>query len=435
MYLICAYRTTPPKSAQRSPRREPDPTPAAELDHPDTTVFGVPRGSVSTQLGFVIFPVEIETGLKLCTFTPCSLSITHVFPFACALRRRDSARQKTAPFWHYRGTSRCLPTDPISASPVVSKHIVRRRSRLIIDYQFQTESRLDTHVGRTDIYRRIALLCFTIFRRQFLTHYFGTPPRWRVWIRKLLKERVLPDFCIIGPAKSGTSDLAVTIMSHPNVLHPLVKEFSSSDPLAWRPFYPTLRAVKRHTQRHGVTLCPFIGPYLHFADIPTTLSELCPNTKIIINLRNPADLIFSEWKWIILHTETQLVRRIPFLATFPAYVQKAIELFPEVRLPFGPTLQNGIYATSVSHWQNTFGKHNVRVFDIAEYFNDRSAYLERVDTFLGLPNVSLPHNLPVVNHNPLEGLSPTPETRAQLREFFEPYNRRLWEVIGTSFPW
>lgn len=316
-----------------------------------------------------------------------------------------------------------------------SRGIADRRRRLSLDYELNTGALLQAHARPSGRPGRAILHCLAAVRRQFLPHYFSSPPPWRVKIRRIRKDRALPDFCIIGPAKSGTSDLAVTIMSHPNVLYPLVKEFRSNDPMAWRPFYPTLKAVSHHAQRYGVALCPFVGPCLHCLDIPITLSAVRPDTKIVINLRNPVDLVFSLFKWHLLHMEQRLIERIPFLATFPAYVEKAIEVFPELPSPLGAALHYGIYATSVAHWLRCFGDRNVRVFDVGEYFKDRDAYFENLERFLGLPHITLPPRLPVANPNPLVGFTPTPDSSAMLRRFFEPYNRRLWGVIGNVYSW
>lgn len=313
--------------------------------------------------------------------------------------------------------------------------ITRKRRKLSIDYQMYTHDRLAAHSGSTRGPARVASQCFKRIRRQFLSHYVGPPPRWRVWIRQLQKARALPDFCIIGPGKSGTSDLAVTVMSHPNVIPPLIKEFRTTDPLSWKPFYPTLSALQRHARRHGIALCPFVGPCLHHLDIPITLSALSPSTKIIIALRNPVDLVFSIWKWNVLHKERQFVDRVPFLATFPAYVDKALEVFPEALSPIGSPLHFGIYVTSVVHWLQAFDRANVMIFDVAGYFKDRNEHIKRLEQFLGLPHASLPPGLPVTNRNPLTGITPDHDTCLKLKQFFEPYNRRLWQVIGTVYDW
>lgn len=316
-----------------------------------------------------------------------------------------------------------------------AESIARRRRRLSLDYQDLTHAWLDARGGGSHGTTRALSRCFSAVRRQFLPHYFLSPPRWRVWIRQLVKERALPDFCVIGPVKSGTSDLAVTLMSHPNVLHSMVKEFHSADPLSWRPFYPTRRAVKRHERRYGVALCPLVAPLLHYVHVPIVLAALCPNAKLVITLRNPVDLVFSEWKWNVLHRQQQLVDTVPFLATFPTYVDKALELFPEAPAPFFPGLHAGIYTTCVAHWLRAFGDQNVRIFDVAEYFEDRGLFVAKLEEFLGLPHYPLPQELPVTNRNPIQTLAPTPEASERLREFFDPYNRSLWNVIGTAYSW
>lgn len=313
--------------------------------------------------------------------------------------------------------------------------IATRRHRLSVDYDLLTQERLQAHGGRSHWMSGMPSRCYTTFRRQFLPHYFASPPIWRIWLRQLSKERALPDFCIIGPAKSGTSDLAVTIMSHPHVMHPLVKELSSTDPLAWKPYYPKIKDVAHRRAQNGVALCAYVAPRLHFIDIPVVLSALRPDTKIVINLRNPVDLVFSIWKWTMLHTKRQLVDRVSPLSTFPTFVDNAIELFPEISSPIGAALHYGIYSVSVGHWLQAFGEQNVRVFDIADYFRDRSNYIYRLEQFLGLPHCPLPPRMQVANENPLRNLSPAPEASAKLRDFFEPHNCRLWDVIGTTYPW
>jgi hypothetical protein len=154
----------------------------------------------------------------------------------------------------------------------------------------------------------------------------------------------------------------------------------------------------------------------------------------VITLRNPVDLTFSMWKWTVLHKERELVDAVPFLASFPAYVDKALDRITQVPGPLAAVLQSGIYAISVAQWLEAFGEQNVRVLDVGEYFKDRNAFLEHLEPFLGLPHATMSQCLPVANRNPLE-LVPDPQASAKLKEYFEPYNRRLWSLIGTQFPW
>lgn len=313
--------------------------------------------------------------------------------------------------------------------------LASRRRKLSIDYDYYTRDADGAPKDKSSSVYRAARLCGYKIRRQFLAHYFQSPPRWRTLLRQISKQRILPDFGVIGTVKSGTTDLAATLLSHPNVLCPLVKEFDSTDPADWKKFYPTTTAVQRHSKHYGACLSPFVSPYLHALDIASSLSYLKQGTKIIINLRNPSELVFSEWKWTILHTKPDVWVRTPYLHTFPAFVEKAIELFPGMHSPVWATLHNGIYWHSVAHWLTCFGEDNVRIFDISEYFTDRSSYLERVLQFLGLPNVVLPEDCPIANSNPLRLPAPTVETKAKLQDFFDSHNQRLWRILGRTYAW
>lgn len=311
----------------------------------------------------------------------------------------------------------------------------RKRRCLTIDYQY----RLSAAAGRPGKHTHslgVAIKrCIASTRRQFLPHYFSSPPKWRLLLRSFVGDRAAPDFFVIGPGKSGTSDLAVSLMSHPNVLTPLVKEVDGTDPLAWRPCFPTLKAVRRARSAHGVALCPLVGPYLHSLDLAMNISRLKPDAKVVIHLRNPVDLVFSYWKWVVLHTDRRQVETSPFLATYAAYIDAALEVFPGLQAPLHSALHNGIYWYSVSQWLRYFPPGNVLVLNATEYFLSRSSYLRRIEQFVGLPPASIPQQLPVANQNPLDVPAPDRASIVKLKRFFEPYNSRLWEILGTAFPW
>lgn len=331
-----------------------------------------------------------------------------------------------------------MPTDyseTLPATGKIAERLANRRSLLSRDYELHmqrliAEGNIKRH-SLPDMLRR----CLQTVRRQGLPHYFLRAPRWRMLCRTLSPRRVLPDFCVIGPPKSATSDLAVTLMSHPNILCPLVKECGIHDPDLWKPYYPTVTAVQRHASRHGTALCPCIAPVLHYLDIPLLLSRLRPNTKVIINLRNPVELVFSEWKWIVLHTGPQQSSKVPTLTDYSSFVDKALEIFPALLPPVGGALHLGIYWPAVAHWIRCFGAANVLVMDLASYFADPDHYFDLLQEHVGLPRVRLPTGRPATNRNLLDAAMPAPGANARLREFFEPYNEQLWKVLGRTYTW
>lgn len=274
---------------------------------------------------------------------------------------------------------------------------------------------------------------------QVLPHYPALPPRWRLRLRAYSGRRTLPDFCVVGPVKSGTMDLAVSLMAHPNVIPPFAREFWFADPEEWRIFYPTEREKQRHAARHGIALSLYCVPFLHGYEAVYRLSKIKPDTRIVLTLRDPVDRLYSHWKWDVYGAGPRRLAAHPFLSEFATYVNRALELFPTA-LPPGicsfPSLHTSIYWQAVRYWIECFGRENVRVLDVGEYFLDANSFLKEIQGFVGLPRVeTLPAFSRKMNENPLKLPKPDEASLAKLREFFRPHNEKLWDVIGERFSW
>jgi len=274
--------------------------------------------------------------------------------------------------------------------------------------------------------------------RLFLPHYFGSPPRWRLLARRIGGQRILPDFCLIGPLKAATSDLAVSLLLHPNVIPPLSKEFWERDPEAWRIYYPTEKEKRRHEARCGPSLAPYLTPSLHLVEVPYHLARIRPHAKVVITLRDPVARLFSHWKWEKFLAGKRVADRLPFLATFAAYVDKSLALFPSLPMFTAcelPGLAASIYWKAVQGWIECFGPDAVLVLDVGDYFADRNRFMRVIQDFVGLPRVDIPLVARKTNENPLRFPPPDEATVSKLKQFFQPHNQMLWRVIGKEFPW
>jgi hypothetical protein len=315
-----------------------------------------------------------------------------------------------------------------------------RRRKLSRHYELVTVQRMEAlgycppHRLRS-VWKRLA---HTV-EIQLLPHYFGAVPRWRLYLRECSRRtRTLPDFCVVGAIKSGTTDLAISLMLHPNVMAPLAKEFWSANPENWRLYYPTQKQKQRHLERHGAALAPYFVPALHSMEVAHNLSRVKPDTRIVLILRNPVERTFSQWKWeVFLAGKRRLVNH-PFLTTFRTYVDTALELFPESEMPSicgFPVLQTSIYWRNVNYWIKCFGRDNVLVLDVEDYFRDRNGSLRTIQAFVGLPWVPMPAFTHRINENPVPLPPPEEDTMAKLTGFFAPHNEKLWTAIGANFGW
>src|SRR5689334_9575752 len=97
---------------------------------------------------------------------------------------------------------------------------VRNWKRLTETYSLVEQHRLMRYEERRTFSDRINHKMLML-KFQFLPHYFGRPPQWRLRLRAFGGERMLPDFACVGAIKSGTSDLSTYLFQHPCILPPL----------------------------------------------------------------------------------------------------------------------------------------------------------------------------------------------------------------------
>lgn len=316
------------------------------------------------------------------------------------------------------------------------KYLNKKYDRLTKSYKIIRTRRISNLNGDFSIENKLKDFKDRI-RYQFLSHYAARPPIWRLLIRQLNQNRSLPEFAIVGPIKSGTSDLIIHLLLHPNIIEPFAKEIFSENPLDWKVFYPTDKQRYKLNSKNGPSITGFLGPFMHSVRIIDKYSNYCPNAKIVLLLRDPVARAFSHWKWD-LFLGGQRVDGLEYFKSFSKYVDMAIELFPDLEMDsvsgFG-LLETGIYYKAVERWLKRFGKDNILVVNVADYFNDRNTVLARIQDFLDIPIISLNIKKPILNSNPLK-LPPMEEkTRAKLEKFYKPYNEKLYKLIEHDFNW
>jgi len=108
----------------------------------------------------------------------------------------------------------------------------------------------------------------------------------------------LPDFLIVGAAKSGTTSLYDWLRQHPHIFMPAVKEPNYFSAIAnanhineWRE-YVCLFSAAKDGQRIGEASVSYL--FFHERAIPL-IKEKLGSPKIIIILRNPVERAFSHY--------------------------------------------------------------------------------------------------------------------------------------------
>ena len=257
---------------------------------------------------------------------------------------------------------------------------------------------------------------------------------------------MLPDFYIIGAAKCGTTSLYQYLIQHPSVNPGIGKEIHYFEELYYRgenwyracfpfKFQKSFFQLNHHS--------PFITGdstprYFDHPHVPKRIQKLTPNEKFIVMLRNPIDRAFSHYNMNLKNQYESL--------SFEEAVKKEPE---RIRGEFekmeksGKTdydyylyayLDRGIYVDRLIRWMNIFPKKNFLIIKSEDFFDDTSYQYNMVLKFLGLPPLKMDdfklYMIGKYNEKQIET-----KLRTQLKEFFEPHNKKLYEFLGKKFDW
>lgn len=185
-------------------------------------------------------------------------------------------------------------------------------------------------------------------------------------------SRNLPDFLIVGAAKSGTTSLYRYLRSHPGVFLPWQKEprffvsgavagFTDEDPRStWvkgdtvkdLEAYRALFDAAQPGQRIGEASTAYL--YYHAEAIPR-IRALIPHASIIMILRNPVDRAFSAY--------TQLLRDESEQRSFEASLELEAERVRQRWTNLYYYVDQGLYADQVAAYQARFERVKVVLHD------------------------------------------------------------------------
>ena len=173
---------------------------------------------------------------------------------------------------------------------------------------------------------------------------------------------MLPNFLIIGAAKSGTTWLYEKLRRHPEVYMPGVKElafFSRDDNSAGK--------TQEWYEKHFET-APAVGEatpaYLYHQQAPRRIAELIPDVKLIACLRYPTDRTYSHY-WMNRG-----------LGEVDCTFREAI------RGGQRPCVEQSLYGEQIDRYLSCFERDQLLILISEEIFSEPSASLNQVCSFL-----------------------------------------------------
>jgi hypothetical protein len=219
----------------------------------------------------------------------------------------------------------------------------------------------------------------------------------------------VPDFFIVGHAKSGTTALYEMLRGRPEIFMPELKEtrFFASE---LHPRHPQARAPNRHPQTLSeyVALFEQAGPeqlvgeaspsYLRSHTAAERIAELRPDARIVAILREPASFLRSlHLQLLQAHVETEKdLRAAMALEDARRRARERGE-----RVPQGLLYSEHVrYVEQLRRFHAVFPPEQVLVLIYDDYLADNAGTVRRVLRFLdveGTATIEVLHANPTVN--------------------------------------
>lgn len=213
----------------------------------------------------------------------------------------------------------------------------------------------------------------------------------------------LPDFLLVGAAKSGTSSLYSYLVQHPEVFLPAVKEpnyfayrgmpLDTGGPKAADMLEKLLhkKTVTRLDEykalyspaKTGQTSGDCSPRYLYYPNAPEAIHELIPEARIVMILRNPIDRAYSHY----------LMNRQRDLEPEDLFLQAAHLENERIEQGWGwdwHYLQVGMYGQQLQRYYKRFPAENILIILHDELVADVQGVVRKIFQFIGVDEDFLP---------------------------------------------
>lgn len=257
--------------------------------------------------------------------------------------------------------------------------------------------------------------------------------------------RLMPDFLVIGAARSGTTSLYRYLARHPAIAAASMKEVHYFSIHHWRGIgwykahFPTVMTREIITWRGGVRCrTGEATPYYLFHPLAAErIAEALPNIQMMMVLRNPIERAFSHY----LHEVALGIEELPLEQAIDEESRRlegeveriaADPRYPGFSYQHFSYLSRGIYYDQLVRWFSLFPREQFLILESARFWADPQGSYAAVLRFLGLPPKPL-SGFP--QHNKSEPSEMNSRTKDKLLDYFAPHNARLYRLLGENFGW
>ena len=264
-----------------------------------------------------------------------------------------------------------------------------------------------------------------------------------------------PCFLIIGAMKCGTTSLHNYLTEHPQLWGAGEKEVSFFDQnvnyrrgFAWyHSKFPIALPINENFRLFEST-----PSYLYYPWVPERIRTYDRNMKLIALVRDPVSRAYSEWNMWRHRSEAGTLfdkgrwdartrvplNRLMWRGDFPDFrqcIEREIQAISASKALAEPhLLARGIYFDQLERYFAHFPREQVLVLDSGALKTNRIETLDSIARYLDVAQHAWTKQseLHLVGEysKPMSG-----ESKEMLREFYKPYNERLFNLLGREYKW
>lgn len=269
-----------------------------------------------------------------------------------------------------------------------------------------------------------------------------------------------PDFLIVGAQKAGTTSLHYYLNQHPKLIGSKPKEvgFFSRDGhyQKGRKWYESAFKDISNPFKKGMYF-EATPEYMYRSFSAERIYNYNPNIKIIILLRDPVKRAYSSWNMyrdfsvrpqglpkvfydgFLKGRESDILKEFYKRDHFPTFEEvfeselKKIEEKSDIEEP--GVIRRGIYLPQIKRFHQLFGKDQVLILGFKDLINKKVSTLNTVLNFLGIEDSTWDFLNDEEKNVRTYPQKIGKELEDKLIEFYNPYNKELFDYLGTKINW
>ncbi|MEB3279610.1 MAG: sulfotransferase domain-containing protein [Lyngbya sp.] len=258
-----------------------------------------------------------------------------------------------------------------------------------------------------------------------------------------------PDFLILGAQKAGTTSLYNYLIQHPKILKNTsfkeVRYFDRDEHynlgLGWY-----LGHFPSKLSKGDRLSCDASPNYLYYEDVPKLIKQDLGNIKMIAILREPASRAYSAWQMFHSFFDIDNDHLRPFYDSrnFSEAVKEEFEPdFDYHKYPFRyDYVDRGKYVYQFENYYKYFDKNLLMIISMDQLKKDRGGTLNKICDFLEIEQFSEEmlqkleqEQYNVGKYKKEEKSQKDQETIQFLKEYYAPFNHKLYELLGYEYSW